>query len=95
MTARDEQETTITLGRMDDVAQIWTNDLRHVRALRKLVQERDFVTEVAGGDDWGQFEVRVENFYLLSAIRRKAVVSEEIRAARAAVLAAHREAVAA
>lgn len=94
MTAREEQETTVALGRMDDVAYIYTNDTRVLRRLRNLTSDRDFVREVRGGDDWGEFTCDAENFYLFSAIRAKRTLSEAQREASAARLALLREAVA-
>lgn len=35
MAAREEQETVITMGRVDDYMSIWTNNVVHVRALEK------------------------------------------------------------
>lgn len=71
MTSRAEQETTLTVVRADEVAHIYSNDPRHLRRLRKLAALEDYVTEVRGGDDWGEFRVSVENFNPLMAIRRK------------------------
>ncbi len=82
MTARVDMETTVAIGREDSVVRIYTSDTVHLRRLRKLVNSRDFVREVAGGDDWGQFEVDAESFRLFSAIRAKRALSEADRAAR-------------
>lgn len=35
MAAREEQETVVTMGRVDDYMSIWTNNVVHVRALEK------------------------------------------------------------
>lgn len=35
MAAREEQETIVTMGRVDDYMSIWTNNIVHVRALEK------------------------------------------------------------
>lgn len=94
MTALDEQETTFTVGRTEPVVRVWTSDTRHLRRLRKLVSTRDFVRELRGGSDWGEFECDIEFFHVFSAFRAKRAVSEATRASLAARLAAHREAVA-
>lgn len=90
MTAREEQETTITAGRTDDVVRIHTSDMRHLLRLRKLASTKDFVTEVRGGTDWAEFEVKVEFFHVFSAIRAKKQLSEAAAAAAGARLAAAR-----
>lgn len=56
-----------------------------------FVSTRDYVREVAGGDDWGRFECDIEFFHVLSAIRGKRQVSEATRARRVATLAGYRE----
>lgn len=88
MTARAEQETVVTIGRDETVVRIWTCHLPHLRRLRS----NDLVKEVAGGSDWGQFEVPAEFFFLFSAIRRKRAMSEQTRAKLADRLAVAREA---
>lgn len=35
MAAREEQETIVTMGRVDDYMSIWTNNIVHVRTLEK------------------------------------------------------------
>lgn len=90
MTARDEQETTVTFMRDDPLVYVSTSNLPHVRRLRKLACTGDFVTEVRGGDDWGEFTVKAEFFHLFSAIRRKRRLSEEARVAAVARLEAAR-----
>lgn len=35
MAAREEQETIVTMGRIDDYMSIWTNNIVHARALEK------------------------------------------------------------
>lgn len=35
MAAREEQETIVTMGRVDDHMTIWTNNIVHVRTLEK------------------------------------------------------------
>ena len=89
MTAREEQETTVAIGRDDSVVRIYTNVTPHLYRLRKS----DLATEVAGGDDWGQFEIPVEFFHLFSALRRKRAVSDAQREAARDRFAAARTAV--
>ena len=91
MAALEEQETTITVGRLDKVARVWTADLRHLRRLRKLVSTQSSVRKVRGGEDWAEFEVDLDYFYLFSAFRRKRTVPEAERAARAERLATARD----
>jgi len=93
MAAMVEQETTITIGRDEEVVRVYSSHLPHLRRLRKLANDdskQGFVREVAGGDDWGQFEVNAASFHMFSAIRRKRVMSEEQRLAAAERLAAVR-----
>jgi hypothetical protein len=78
VTAKNEQETTITFIR--------TSDLRVLRRLRSLEPDRDFLVEVRGGSDWGEFTCDAENFYLFSALRAKRTVSEAERAKKTAHL---------
>lgn len=91
MTSREEQETTITFMRDDTVVSVYTSSTPHLRRLRNLVSTRDFIREVRGGEDWGEFECDAAFFHLFSAFRGKRAVSAETRAARAKQLAAARE----
>lgn len=84
MTARAEQETTITVGRDEPVVYVYTSDPRHLRRLRALVASVDFVDETSGGDEWANFTVAAENFNALLAIRKPRVRSDAQRAAAAA-----------
>lgn len=84
MTARNEQETTITFMRDDAMVSVHTSNVPHLRRLRNLASDRDYVNEIRGGDDWGDFEVSAENFKLFSAIRAKRVLTDEQREAAAA-----------
>lgn len=81
MTARNEQETTITFMRDDAEVSVYTSNLPHLRRLRNLASDREYVRELRGGDDWGEFAVSVENFKLFSAIRAKRVLTDEQREA--------------
>ncbi len=49
----EEQETTVSVGKLDDEVQIWTSNPSDLRRLRKNPR----VTEKAGGEDWGKFTV--------------------------------------
>lgn len=51
MAAREEQETIVTMGRIDDYMTIWTNSIVHARALEK--ESRAERVKPAG---WHQFE---------------------------------------
>lgn len=84
MTARSEQETTVTFMRDDPHVYIYTSSAPDLRRFRQLVSTRDYVTEVRGGDDWGEFRVNAENFKVFSAIRGKRERSEAQRAAAVA-----------
>lgn len=83
MTARGEQETTITFMRDDAEAQIYTSNVPHLRKLRTLSASHDFMREVEGGDDWGDFRIKIENFKIFSAIRAIRAVSAAQREAAA------------
>lgn len=90
MTAREEQETTVTVGRDDSVVRIWSNHLPHVRKLRKNPR----VTQVSGDDTEGFFEIAATDYDPLVGFRRKSTLTDEQRAAAAARLAAARKATA-
>lgn len=88
MTARDEQETTVTAGRDENVVRIWSNHLPHVRKLRKNSR----VVQVSGDDTEGFFEVASSDYDPLIGFRRKGKpMTDEQRAAAGARLAAARE----
>lgn len=84
MTAKEEQETVVGRGRLDTEVNIWTSNTVDLARLRKLCSLHDFVREVKGGADWGEFVVKAENFNVLRGIRAKRVLSEAARAASAA-----------
>lgn len=71
MTARAEQETSITFMRLDSVAHIYTSNTSHLRQLRRKAASTNLVTEAASGDGWAEFTVSAENFRPLLAIRAK------------------------
>lgn len=91
MTAKEEQETVVGRGRLDTEVNIWTSNTVDLARLRKLCSQHDFVREVKGGTDWGEFAVKAENFNVLRGIRAKRVLSEAARAASAANMAKARE----
>lgn len=91
MTARSEQETTITWCADDPVVSIYSSNTVHLRKLRNLASTRDFVTLVREAGDGAFFSVQVEFFHLLSAIRGKRAMSEAAKAAAAERLAASRD----
>ena len=75
MAIRAEQETTATWYRDDRTVKVWTTNPVHLRRLEKLSEKFSFVRKVDGRDDYGDFEVDVENFNLFSAIRAKRAVT--------------------
>ncbi|GAB6859098.1 hypothetical protein [Microbacterium xylanilyticum] len=83
MTAREAQETTITWYRDDAEVSIYTSNLPHLRKLESLSKSHDFVRKVEGGDDWGDFRVKIQNFKIFSAIRALRTVSAAQRKAAA------------
>ncbi len=66
MTARSEQETTVTSGRDEPFVYIWSNNLVHVRRLRKDAR----VAQIDGDDTGGHFKVPSGLFDPLKGFRR-------------------------
>ncbi len=91
MTAKMEQETVVSAGRTDAEVNVWTSSTVDLARMRRLCSQHDFVREVKGGTDWGEFAVKVENFNVLRGIRAKRVLSEAARAASAENMAKARE----
>lgn len=90
MTARAEQETTVTSGRDDTLVYIWSNNPVHVRRLQKDVR----VTQIDGDSMSGHFTILRADFDPLKGFRRAPrVMSDEQREAAAARLRAARQAV--
>lgn len=87
MTARDEQETTVTVGRDDELVHIYTSNTVHLRKLRKEPR----ATEIRGGEEWGQFTVPADQFNPISGFKRRGSMTEEQRQAASARLRAARE----
>ena len=79
MAAMDEQETTITLGRTDNVARIYTSDSRYLNRFRN----HPLATEIEGGDDWANFTVPANKVNLAKIFKaaRKPLTEEQRRAA--------------
>jgi hypothetical protein len=91
MTARSEQETTVTAGRDESHVYVWTNNPVHLRRLRKDSR----ATETAGDTGSGHFTIPSESFDPLKGFRRtRRPMTDDERAAASARLAAARQAVA-
>lgn len=103
MAAREEQETTITAGRIDDHIEIWSNNVVDVRKLEKedravrvipdpdRVKSDDLVEHLENG--WGAtYRVKAEDFNPLGGFRRKRVMTDEQKAAAGERLRAARKA---
>lgn len=79
----DEQETTVCAGRSSEYVEVYTNNTVHLRRLRA----DDRVTEIKGGDDWGQFRISSAHFDPLAGFKRqRKPLTEEQRAAAASRL---------
>lgn len=82
MAGRDEQETSVSKGRLDDYVEIWTNNVVDVRTLEKEARAKR-VSPVWDFDDAGQlaewleegfgvtYRVSSEDFHPLKGFRRK------------------------
>jgi hypothetical protein len=93
MTARIEQETTVTAGRDDEFVLIWTNNPVHARRLEKDSR----VVKVSGSSDpdeiGGQYKIPSDQFDALKGFKRASKpMSPEQRAAAAERLRSAREA---
>jgi hypothetical protein len=89
MTARAEQETTVSAGRDDDMVHIYTSNVVHLRRMRK---DSRFV-EVSGTDEDGFFTIPADLFDPLRGLRRKGrILTDEQRSEASARLAKAREA---
>lgn len=89
MAAMEEQETTVTHIRGEDIVYVWTANIVHLRALRK--DERATVTD--DGGDWAMFSIPADQFDPLKGFKRKKremteeqsiAAAERMRKARAA-----------
>lgn len=84
MTARAEQETTVSAGRDENVVRIWSNNPVHVRRLRKDPR----AVQTDGDEFGGHFEIPAAAFDPLRGFRRAPrVMTDEQRAAAAERLA--------
>lgn len=90
MTARAEQETTVTAGRDESLVYIWTNNPVHARRLRGDKR----VVQTEGDELSGHFTIPREHFDPLKGFRRarremsaeqRAAASERLAAARAQI----------
>lgn len=90
MTARADQETTVTAGRDDEWVYVWTNNPVHARRLEK----DDRAELITAADDFGgQYRIASADFDPLKGFRRKSKpMTEDQRAAAAARLANARKA---
>lgn len=97
MAAREEQETVVTMGRVDDYMSIWTNNIVHVRALEKESRAKRVKPVYPGGipytdaelsahveEGWGvTYHVKAEDARILNVFgrKRKPMTEEEKKAA--------------
>lgn len=78
MSARNEQETTVSVGRDDELVHIYTSNTVHLNRLRKDAR----FTEVRGGEWDGFFTIPSKQFNPLGGVKRKSKpMTEEQRAA--------------
>ena len=92
MTARNEQETTVTAGRDDEWVHIWTNNPVHAR---RLDNDPRAELTIPGDEFGGQYRIRATDFDPLKGFRRKSKpMTEDQRAAAAARLNEARKATA-
>lgn len=106
MAGRDEQETTVAQGRLDDCVEIWTNNVVDVRALEKEERAKRVSPVYPGGvaytdtelaahveEGWGvTYRVSTDDFHPLKGFRRKrAPMTDEQKAAVTARLRAGRQ----
>jgi hypothetical protein len=75
----DEQETTVTYVRSDDLVRIYTANPKHLRKLR--ADDRATITRDFG--DSAEFTVPAASFDPLTGFKRKIVLSDEEKARRA------------
>jgi hypothetical protein len=91
MTARDEQETTVTAGRDEEWVSIWTNNPVHARRLDK--DPRAEKTKDGPDEFGGWYRIRATDFDPLRGFRRAPrVMTDEQRAAAVERLANARKA---
>lgn len=89
MTSKDEQETTVTVGRNDSYVSVWTNDPTVVT----ILQKRQSVVKLTdnSGDIGGHYRIPRAEFHPLKGFKRKSKpLTPEQREAAAARLAVAR-----
>lgn len=72
-TPRNEQETTVTWLRSEDVVRIYTT----ITADLKTLRENEKATQVRGDGEWGEFTIRVTDFAPLKGFKRKRKMTDE------------------
>lgn len=84
MAGRDEQETQVTQGRLDEYVEIWSNNIVDVRALEKEARAKR-ITTLPGGVEMTaeqladhleagfgvKYHISTEDFHPLKGFRRK------------------------
>lgn len=101
MAGREEQETNITAGRLDDYVEIWSNNVVDVRALEKESRAKrlspagdvtpDELAEHLEAGFGATYQISTDDFHPLKGFRRKRKpMTDEEKAAVSARLAAGR-----
>lgn len=72
-TPRNEQETTVTWLRSEDVVRIYTTITADLKALRS----NEKATQVRGDEEWGEFTIKATDFKPLKGFTRKRKMTEE------------------
>lgn len=105
MATREEQETIVTMGRVSDYMDIWTNNVVHVRALEKEsraermspcwlepeAREAELLSEYLDAGFGVEYRVKAEDARILNVFGRKVKPkTEEQKKEIAARLAAGR-----
>lgn len=83
MATLEEQETTVTFGRREEYAYIYTSDARHLWRLR----EDPRAEEINGVEDWANFRVPMAKVNPLKFFKTVRVMTDEQKQAAAARLA--------
>ena len=102
MAGRDEQETSVTQGRLDDYVEIWSNNTVDVRALEKESRAKrvspegiatiEELTEHLDAGFGVTYRISTDDFHPLKGFRRKrAPMTDEQKAAVTARLQAGRK----
>jgi len=72
-TPRNEQETTVTWLRSEDVVRIYTTITADLKALR----ENDKATQIRGDEEWGEFTIAATDFKPLKGFVRKRKMKDQ------------------